>query len=357
MLQPAEDAPAETTYAGNPGRASAARTWPGSPTGVIGSASRDTGRAYGTRSLPVRPPGYAADAHMTSQPASSQEAAPNHVLTLRISAPDRPGLVAGVAGTLFDHGANILEADQYDDHGTGMFFQRIEFEAAGQRLDGLRVAMEALGRRLHLTWVMRDRGTTRRMAVFVSHEDHCLYDLLVRHRSGELACDIRLILSNHEVLRPVAQQFGIPFHHVPVAGNDVTGAEALAQRLLDDAAIDLVVLARYMRILSPAMVERWAGRAINIHHSFLPAFSGARPYHQAYDRGVKLIGATAHYVTTVLDDGPIIEQDVTPASHRDSVDDLVRRGRDIERTVLARAVRWHLEDRVLIHGNRTIVFR
>lgn len=281
----------------------------------------------------------------------------DHVLTLRISAPDRPGLMAGVAGTLFEHDANILEADQHDDHGTGMFFQRIRFEVTAPSLAALRPAMEELGRRLDLAWSMRDRAETRRLALFVSLEDHCLYDLLVRHRSGELACDLRMVISNHETLEPVARQFGIPFHHVPVVGEDVSAAEGLEQRLLADERIDLVVLARYMRILSPAMVARWAGRAINIHHSFLPAFSGARPYHQAYDRGVKLIGATAHYVTTVLDDGPIIEQDVTPASHRDSVEDLVRRGRDIERTVLARAVRWHLEDRVLIHGNRTIVFR
>ena len=294
---------------------------------------------------------------MTSHQPRTDGDPTNRVLTLRISAPDRPGLVAGVAGTLFEHGANILEADQYDDHGTGMFFQRIEFEATDAGLDALRAAMETLGRRLELSWTMRDRGETRRMAVFVSLEDHCLYDLLVRHRSGELPCDIRLIVSNHEVLEPVARQFSIPFRHVPVEGDDVASAEAVEQRLLEDEAIELVVLARYMRILSPAMVERWSGRAINIHHSFLPAFSGARPYHQAYDRGVKLIGATAHYVTSVLDDGPIIEQDVTPASHRDSIEDLVRRGRDIERTVLARAVRWHLEERVLIHGNRTIVFR
>jgi formyltetrahydrofolate deformylase len=294
---------------------------------------------------------------MTSNGTGADSASPNHILTLRISAPDRPGLVAGVAGTLFEHGANILEADQYDDHGTGLFFQRIEFEAAEATLETLLSAMAALGRRLELAWTMRDRAETRRMAVFVSREDHCLYDLLVRHRSGELACDIRMIVSNHEVLEPVAQQFGIPFHHVPVEGADIASTEAVEQRLLEQEGIDLLVLARYMRILSPAMVQRWSGRAINIHHSFLPAFSGARPYHQAYDRGVKLIGATAHYVTTVLDDGPIIEQDVTPASHRDSIEDLVRRGRDIERTVLARAVRWHLEDRVLIHGNRTIVFR
>lgn len=294
---------------------------------------------------------------MLRAPMESHASPADHVLTLRISAPDRPGLVAGVAGTLFEHGANILEADQYDDHGTGRFFQRIQFEVAGRRLDELRVGLEGLAQRLELTWTMRDRAQVRRVAVFVSLEDHCLFDLLVRHRSGELPCDIRLIVSNHALLEPVAAQFGIAFHHVPVADDDVSAAETAGQRLLEDADIDLVVLARYMRILSPVVVERWAGRAINIHHSFLPAFSGARPYHQAYDRGVKLIGATAHYVTTVLDDGPIIEQDVTPASHRDSVEDLVRRGRDIERIVLARAVRWHLEDRVLLHGNRTIVFR
>ncbi|MEZ4597885.1 MAG: formyltetrahydrofolate deformylase [Chloroflexota bacterium] len=280
-----------------------------------------------------------------------------HVLTLRVSAPDRPGLVAGVAGTLFEHGANILEADQHDDHGTGRFFQRIEFEVGAERLEALDAALARLARRLEMSLTMRDRASVRRLAVFVSREDHCLYDLLVRHRSGELDCDIRMVVSNHPTLEPVARQFGIPFHHVPVAGGDVTTAEATEARLLEAERIDLVVLARYMRILSPAMVDAWAGRAINIHHSFLPAFSGARPYHQAYDRGVKLISATAHYVTTILDDGPIIEQDVTPASHRDSVEDLVRRGRDIERTVLARAVRWHLEDRVLLHGNRTIVFR
>ncbi|MFN8518777.1 MAG: formyltetrahydrofolate deformylase [Chloroflexota bacterium] len=294
---------------------------------------------------------------MESHAAHNAGASDAHVLALRISAPDRPGLVAGVAGTLFEHGANILEADQYDDHGTGRFFQRIEFEVAAARFGALEDALGALARRLELTLDLRDRAHVRRVAVFVSREDHCLYDLLVRHRSRELACDIRMVISNHDVLAPVAAQFGIPFHHIPVLDGDVAAAEAAEARLLEAEAIDLVVLARYMRILSPGMVTRWAGRAINIHHSFLPAFSGARPYHQAYDRGVKLIGATAHYVTTILDDGPIIEQDVTPASHRDSVEDLVRRGRDIERTVLARAVRWHLEDRVLLHGNRTIVFR
>lgn len=293
---------------------------------------------------------------MESQGRRNDGASDAHVLTLRISAPDRPGLVAGVAGTLFEHAANILEADQHDDHGTGRFFQRIEFEVGAERLPALDGALADLARQLDLTLAMRDRATVRRVAVFVSLEAHCLYDLLVRHRSGELDCDIRMVVSNHEALAPVAGQFGIPFHHIPVS-HDVAAAEAAATRLLEAEGIDLVVLARYMRILSPGMVGRWAGRAINIHHSFLPAFSGARPYRQAYERGVKLIGATAHYVTTILDDGPIIEQDVTPASHRDSVEDLVRRGRDIERTVLARAVRLHLEDRVLIHGNRTIVFR
>jgi len=221
----------------------------------------------------------------------------------------------------------------------------------------LRAAMDDLGQRLGLDWAMRDRGDLRKVAIYVSREDHCLYDLLVRHRSGELPCEIRLIVSNHDLLAPVAAQFGVPFHLVPFTDDTVVEAEAIQQQLLTAANIDLIVLARYMRILSPAFVDHWQGRSINIHHSFLPAFVGARPYHQAHERGVKLIGATAHYVTTVLDDGPIIDQDVSRASHRDSVEDLIRRGRDVERTVLARAVRWHLEDRVLIQGNRTVVFR
>lgn len=281
----------------------------------------------------------------------------DHRLTLLVSAPDRPGLVAGVAGALFRHGANILEADQHDDPGTGMFFQRIRFGIAGRDVEPLRATLGVVGSELGLRWTMRDQGERRGVAILVSREDHCLYDLLVRHRSGELACDIRLILSNHDLLAPVAAQFDIPFRAVSVSGDTIPAAEAEQQHILDDAGVELLILARYMRILSPDMVDRWQECAINIHHSFLPAFVGARPYHQAYARGVKLIGATAHYVTTVLDDGPIIEQDVTYATHRDSVEDLVRRGRDIERTVLARAVRWHLEDRVLVHGNRTIVFR
>jgi len=292
------------------------------------------------------------------QPVTSSQPLPrDRVLTLLISAPDKPGLVAGVAGTLYEHDANILEADQHDDAGTGMFFQRIRFEIAADGVADLTTAMDVLGERLGLDWSMRDRGDLRKVAILVSREDHCLYDLLVRHRSGELPCDIRAIISNHETLAPVAAQFGVAFHLVPVTAGTVARAEETLQRLLVAAGVDLVVLARYMRILSPSFVERWQRRAINIHHSFLPAFVGARPYHQAHERGVKLIGATAHYVTTVLDDGPIIDQDVTRASHRDSVEDLVRRGRDIERTVLARAVRWHLEDRVLVQGNRTVVFR
>ena len=280
----------------------------------------------------------------------------DHILTLLISAPDRPGLVAGVAGTLYEHDANILEADQHDDPGTGMFFQRIRFEIGAPGVARLRTAMAELGERLGLDSSMRDRGDLRKVAILVSREEHCLYDLLVRHRSGELPCDIRLIIGNHETLAPVAAQFGVPFHLVPVTEDTIELAEATEERLLVAAGADLIVLARYMRILSPGFVERWQGRAINIHHSFLPAFVGARPYHQAHERGVKLIGATAHYVTTVLDDGPIIDQDVSRASHRDSVEDLIRRGRDVERTVLARAVRWHLEDRVLVQGNRTVVF-
>ncbi len=292
-----------------------------------------------------------------SASASASAPARDRVLTLLISARDRPGLVAGVAGTLYEHAANILEADQHDDPGTGMFFQRIRFEIGSAHVAPLTDDLGGVGRRLGLDWSMRDRGHLRNLAILVSREDHCLYDLLVRHRSGELPCDIRLVISNHETLAPVAAQFGIPFRLVPVTAAAIPQAEEVLQGLLVAADVDLIVLARYMRILSGGFVERWRDRAINIHHSFLPAFVGARPYHQAHDRGVKLIGATAHYVTTVLDDGPIIDQDVSRASHRDSVEDLIRRGRDVERSVLARAVRWHLEDRVLVQGNRTVVFR
>jgi formyltetrahydrofolate deformylase len=210
--------------------------------------------------------------------------------------------------------------------------------------------------RFDMRWRLVLANERQRLALFVSRYDHCLYDLLLRHRAGELACDIALVVSNHPDLRGTAEHYGIPFECFPVTKENKATQEAQESALLEREKIDLVVLARYMQILSGGFVERFPGRIINIHHSFLPAFQGGRPYHQAAERGVKLIGATAHYATTDLDEGPIIEQDVARTTHRDSIDDLVRKGRDLERTVLARAVRWHLEDRILVFQNKTVVF-
>jgi formyltetrahydrofolate deformylase len=278
--------------------------------------------------------------------------------TLLVSCQDRPGLVAALAQLLYGHGANILDADQHTDPVAGMFFQRIRFDAAELRTD--RVALERgvseVAERFSMQWRLAWSGRRTRVALFVSRYDHCLYDLLLRHRAGELAGDIPLVMSNHPDLKPVAEQFGIPYHVFPITRENKREQEEREQALLAEHAIDLVVLARYMQVLSGELVDAWPARIINIHHSFLPAFMGGKPYHQAYERGVKLVGATAHYATTDLDEGPIIEQDVIRCSHRDSVADLARKGRDLEKTVLARAVRWHLEDRVLVYGNKTVVF-
>ncbi|HKA13716.1 MAG TPA: formyltetrahydrofolate deformylase [Myxococcota bacterium] len=287
-----------------------------------------------------------------SAPARSSTA------TLLVSCPDQRGIVAALAQLLYGHGANILDADQHTDAVAGIFFQRIHFDASELRTDQttLENAIAEVGARLRMTWRLCDSARRKRVAIFVSRTDHCLYDLLLRHRSGELACDIPLIVSNHEQLAPVAAQFGVPYRVFPVRPDTKPAQESAQIALLEENAIDLVVLARYMQILSPEFVERFAHRIINIHHSFLPAFSGGRPYQQAHERGVKLIGATAHYATKDLDEGPIIEQDVIRASHRDTAAELVRKGADVERNVLSRAVRWHLEDRVLVYGNKTVVF-
>jgi len=284
--------------------------------------------------------------------------APAPTATLLVSCPDRRGLVAALAQLLYGHGANILHADQHTDGEAGMFFQRIRFDLAGMHVDRatLERAVAEVAERFDMRWRLVHSDHRKRTALFVSRYDHCLYDLLLRHRAGELACDVPLIVSNHPDLKPVADQFGIPFHVFPITPRSKREQEERELALLEEQGIDLVVLARYMQVLSGAFVERMPGRVINIHHSFLPAFTGGKPYHQAYARGVKLIGATAHYATTELDEGPIIEQDVVRASHRDTPADLVRKGRDLERTVLARAVRWHLEDRVLVYGNKTVVF-
>jgi len=278
--------------------------------------------------------------------------------TLLVSCPDQRGLVARLSQLLYSHGANILDADQHTDAEAGIFFQRIHFdrEELNCELSQLEIALAETSLELDLTWQLSDDARIKRMALFVSRDDHCLYDLLLRHRAGEFRCEIPLILSNHAHLEPVAQQFGISFHAFPITPETRDEQERAEIDLLGAHDIDLVVLARYMQILSEDFIARFPARIINIHHSFLPAFSGGRPYHQAHVRGVKLIGATAHYATAELDEGPIIEQDVIRSSHRDPVSELTRKGRDVERLVLSRAVRWHLEDRILIYGNKTVVF-
>jgi formyltetrahydrofolate deformylase len=285
-------------------------------------------------------------------------AAPASTATLLVSCPDQKGIVAALAQLLYGHGANILDADQHTDTAAGVFFQRIRFDLSELRTDrtALEQAIREVAERLRMDWRLAYAGTPKRTAIFVSRTDHCLYDLLLRHRAGELACDVPLIVSNHPELEPVARHFGIPYRVFPITPDTKRAQEQAELALLEEQRIDLVVLARYMQVLSSEFVERHHGRIINIHHSFLPAFSGGRPYHQAHERGVKLIGATAHYATKDLDEGPIIAQDVIAVSHRDSIDELVRKGRDVERAVLARAVRWHVDDRVLVYGNKTVVF-
>ncbi len=277
---------------------------------------------------------------------------------LLVCCPDQRGIVAALSQTLFGLGANILDADQHTDPEAGQFFQRIRFDMADLTCDrpALQAAVSDVAARYAMTWSLRYGDRRKRVAIFVSKYDHCLYDLLLRERSGELEGDVALIVSNHPDLEPVARQFGLPFHVLPITRENKAEQEAKEVALLEAERIDLVVLARYMQVLTGDFIGAFPSRIINIHHSFLPAFIGGRPYHQAHERGVKLIGATAHYATTDLDEGPIIEQDVTRASHRDSVAELVRRGRDLERVVLARAVRWHLEDRVLAYGRKTVVF-
>lgn len=278
--------------------------------------------------------------------------------TLLVSCRDRTGLVAALSEFVFKNGGNILDADQHAEVETGLFFMRLRWELGAFKLSRaeLDTAMRALAARFDLDWELTYSDVRPKVAVFASKAPHCLYDLLLAHQLGELRGDLALVISNHEVLQPVAGHFGVRFEHVPVDPTDRAAAEATQEKLLAEHGVDLVVLARYMQILSPGFVARWPSRIINIHHSFLPAFVGAKPYHQAKARGVKVIGATAHYVTSELDQGPIIEQDVCRVTHRDEVDELMRKGGELERRVLTHAVRMHLERRVLVSGNRTIVF-
>lgn len=278
---------------------------------------------------------------------------------LTLSCPDRPGIVTAVSAYLFHSGQNILDAQQYDDVESGRFFMRVVFDAMDKptQLPSLEAGFHNIAERFGMEWRMRDRALRRRVMLMVSTSDHCLVDILYRWRTGELPMDISAIVANHprETFKTI--DFGdIPFHYVPVTKETKQAQEHAVWDLVGETQTDLVVLARYMQILSDEMSGRLSGRCINIHHSFLPGFKGARPYHQAHERGVKLIGATAHYVTRDLDEGPIIDQDVERISHRDRPEDLVRKGRDIERRVLARAMRYHLEDRVILNGKKTVVF-
>jgi formyltetrahydrofolate deformylase len=280
-------------------------------------------------------------------------------LILTLSCDDKPGLVAAVASFLFQNGGNILEASQFNDQETKRFFMRVVFELAGSpSLDELRGRFADLARQNGMQWKMRPVGERRRVLMMVSKFDHCLGDLLYRNRIGELPMEVVGIVCNHPKAALKISMIGdIPFHHLPVNKETKEQQEAQVKRIVEETGAELVVLARYMQILSDDMSAYLSGRCINIHHSFLPGFKGAKPYHQAHARGVKMIGATAHYVTADLDEGPIIAQDVEAITHADSPDDLVRKGRDIERRVLAQAVTWHLQDRVFLNGSRTVVFQ
>jgi len=276
-----------------------------------------------------------------------------------IACPDGPGIVATVSKFLFEHGANIVQSDQYSmDPEGGMFFMRIEFDLEGlaARLPSLEADFAPVAERFRMDWRITLASVKKRVAVFVSKEEHCLLELLWQWQSGDLYADLSVVVSNHPDMAPIVEPFGIPYVHVPVTPDTKPEAERRQLEAVRQHGADLIVLARYMQIVSPKFIESHSNRIINIHHSFLPAFVGGKPYAQAYRRGVKIIGATAHYVTEELDGGPIIEQDVQRVTHRDNVDELKSIGRTIERTVLARAVKWHLEDRILVHENKTVVF-
>jgi formyltetrahydrofolate deformylase len=275
-----------------------------------------------------------------------------------ISCPDKAGIVAAVSQFLYEQGANIVQSDQYTmDPEGGMFFMRIEFDLQDleQRLASLQEDFTRVADRFLMRWSIFRAARRKRIAIFVSKEDHCLVELLWQWQAGDLDAEISMVISNHDDMRKLVESFGIPYHHVPVTAETKAEAEQ-KQRELTAGKIDLIVLARYMQIVSPKFIEQYHNRIINIHHSFLPAFVGGKPYQQAYNRGVKLIGATAHYVTEELDGGPIIEQDVQRVSHRDNVNELKRMGRHIERIVLARAVKWYVEDRLLVYQNKTVAF-
>ncbi|MDH6611728.1 formyltetrahydrofolate deformylase [Streptomyces sp. SAI-208] len=284
---------------------------------------------------------------------------PDREFVLTLSCPDRSGLVHAVTGFLVRHSGNIQESQQFDDRLQDRFFMRVHFDVSDPdtTLEDLRSGFAPVAEAYRITWQLRPAGTPTRTLIMVSKFGHCLNDLLFRQRTGALDIEVPAIVSNHRDFAPLAESYGIPFHHVPVTPETKADAEARLLELVDRLDIDLVVLARYMQILSNDLCKQLEGRAINIHHSFLPSFKGARPYVQAHERGVKLVGATAHYVTPDLDEGPIIEQDVIRVNHAQSAESLVTLGRDVEAQVLARAVEWHCQSRVMINGHRTVVFR
>lgn len=279
-----------------------------------------------------------------------------HLVAL-LSGPDQKGLVAKVSSWIFDNGGNIIHADQHRDAEAGVFFQRVEWSVDGERsAQEVAQAFKAFGDSIGMKTRVAISEERPKVALFVSKFDHCFHDLILRWKAGEYPCKIALILSNHEDLRSAAEGYGIPFHCIPVGKANKSEAEAQQLALLKQEKIDLVIMARYMQVLSSIFLDTFGKPVINIHHSFLPAFAGAKPYHQAHAKGVKLIGATAHYATPDLDQGPIINQDVARITHRNSVPDLVRKGRDLEKLVLAKAVAWHLENRILVYENKTVVF-
>jgi formyltetrahydrofolate deformylase len=281
-----------------------------------------------------------------------------HSATLLISCPDQKGLVAAIANFLLQHNANILHADQHQDAELKLFLMRVEWDLTYFNLDlaDFDFAFNSIAEKFQMNWRLARSSYRPKLAIFVSKYDHCLADLLYRHQAQELHCEIPLIISNHADTRWMAEAYDIAFQHFEVKKDDKLDAERDQLVLLRQHHVDFIVLARYMQVLSPEFIQHYPNRIINIHHSFLPAFHGARPYHRAFERGVKLIGATSHYVTENLDDGPIIEQDVARISHRDQIEDLMQKGADLERIVLSRAVRWHIENRVLVYANKTVVF-
>ncbi|AJY13536.1 formyltetrahydrofolate deformylase [Burkholderia dolosa] len=291
----------------------------------------------------------------------------DHSFILKLSCPDRHGIVHAVSGFLFERNHNILDSAQFGDSRTGEFFMRVHFEQDGNgadaasALDTLRREFAPLAEQFAMRWELHDAAVKPRVVIMVSKIGHCLNDLLFRYRTGQLPIEIPAIVSNHKDFYQLAASYNIPFHHFPLAGGSSDAAKAAQEarvlEVIDEHQADLVVLARYMQILSPNLCEQLAGRAINIHHSFLPSFKGAKPYYQAFDRGVKLIGATAHYVTTDLDEGPIIEQEVERVDHSMTPDQLTAIGRDVECVTLARAVKWHVEHRIVLNGTKTVVFR